>query len=210
MAHYSFKNKFCFIHIPKTAGVSIRLALKLAVNDLKKVMDDRDRMEVPRDGVFDDHYTYRQCRKTFLMMHLSEEFDGLKKFCVIRNPWDRMVSMYNHRLRKPHYNTPKDTEKLKEGFTAWLLSTEHHADRVITRTPQTHWLAGSNGIMVRKFEDLDAAWIMKMTGISQLALGRQNASQVSWDKYKSFYDDMSYKHVQKHFEEDIRFGAYSF
>ncbi len=210
MAHYSFKNKFCFIHIPKNAGVSILRALKPKVADLKRVQSDRDRIGIPRDGAFNDHYTYPQCCETFRRMNLSKELDDLNVFCIIRNPWDRMVSLYNHRLRKPHYNTPPDTRKLAEGFTSWLLSTEHRSDRVLTRTPQTQWWVGREDVSVRKFEELDAGWVMKMTGTAKLSLGKHNVGQVSPKKYKSYYDDVSHRHIQKHFDADIRFGEYSF
>lgn len=209
MAHYSFKNRFCFIHIPKNAGVSILRALKPKVPDLKRVQDDRDRMGIPRDGAFDDHFTYPQCLDTFERMHLSKQFEKIHVFCVIRNPWARMVSLYNHRLRKPRYNTPEDQRKLSEGFTAWLLGTNHRSDKVLTRKPQVEWWEGKLEVAVCQFEELNADWIMKMSRTTGVSLGTHNRGQVSQERYKAYYDAASCRHIERHFEPDIQFGGYS-
>lgn len=210
MAHYSFKNRFCFIHIPKTAGVSILKAIRPHAPDLGRVQEDRDRLGIQRDGAFDDHYTYGQCRETFNRRGLQKEFEELQVFCVIRNPWARMVSLYNHRLRKPHYNTLEDQRKLAEGFTSWLLTTQHRSDKVLTRKPQVEWWTGKPEAAVKRFEELTAEWLRKVTGIQAISLGRHNTGQVDQEKYKSYYDEKARRHVEDYFRRDIDFGGYFF
>jgi len=64
--------KCLFIHIPKTAGTSI----------LKIISDDQ---------FYRDH-----CKYKILLDSDAKKFDSYYKFCFIRNPFDRMVSIYNY------------------------------------------------------------------------------------------------------------------
>jgi len=68
--------KFIFIHIPKTGGESICKALESLISQ-----------------TFDKHLKIR---------HVDKRIDLQKyyKFTFVRNPWDQVVSFYEH-LRKP-------------------------------------------------------------------------------------------------------------
>jgi hypothetical protein len=72
-----------FIHIPKTAGITIH---------------DLFRIEVRERGPHIPAYAYRWASPAF--------FDHAFKFAVVRNPWDRAVSAF-HFLKSPRYPDDK-------------------------------------------------------------------------------------------------------
>jgi len=78
MKNYSQKYDLFFIHIPKNAGTSINEVLEI---------DPKHR----------GHRTAMELKKL-----TGENFEKSNKFCIIRNPWDRMVSLYKFRKRKGH------------------------------------------------------------------------------------------------------------
>lgn len=73
----SHEHKLFLIHVPKTAGTSIQETLK---------MD------------YAGHHTPQQLKKKF-----PKEWETYKKFAVIRNPWDRMVSNYYYILAEKSF-----------------------------------------------------------------------------------------------------------
>jgi hypothetical protein len=219
MAHYSQKHEFLFIHIPKTAGVSIIESLHRATGDLRSVQDDRWNNDIKHDPVFDNHYTYQQVRNTYATLGSNIRPDTFRPFWVIRNPWARMVSLYHHRLRKPKYNTINDQRVLEGGFTNWLINTQHVSDWSLTKTPQTSWIEsgpyapGHSAWMrfgnVLKMEELTAGKLQKITGIPRIDLGHRNTDNVRQD-YREYYDAESLGHINRFFNSDIELGEYEF
>jgi len=63
------KNKFIFVHIPKTAGIGI----------IQSLYDKKPTGHFPLI-----HYK-KYCK---------EKFDNFFKFAIVRNPWDRLVSAF--------------------------------------------------------------------------------------------------------------------
>jgi hypothetical protein len=70
---YVRKNRYLFIHIPKTAGTSILDALSIK---------------------FRHHSDY----KTFKSAN-TQLFNQAYKFCFVRNPYDRLYSVYSYLIR---------------------------------------------------------------------------------------------------------------
>ena len=84
-----------FLKLPKTAGTSIRLAL--GIPKYKKVRSVR--CSFPQTGpVTFEHLDYKQLLDRGLV---SPEFDATAfKFTFVRNPFDRMVSLYHYLKRR--------------------------------------------------------------------------------------------------------------
>jgi len=205
MAHYSPSLNVCFVHVPKTAGVSITKGLTQGIPDLVQVQKIRDRNKLPRNGWSDNHYTVPQIIETF--DHLGIERKGMTYFGVIRNPWHRMVSLFKHRLRKQKYNTPEDSKLLAEGFKPWLLGTQHRADKILTVKPQLEWFDNAPIKSVVMFEQLSDDWISTVVDKS-VTLGRHNTGSGQTD-YMSYYDKQTYDFVARNFAKDIEWGGYT-
>jgi len=69
------KQKLLFCHIAKNAGSTVH-----------KIMEELDNLEF-----CDQHYSLIMLKK---LINNDELFNECLKFCIVRNPWDRMVSTY--------------------------------------------------------------------------------------------------------------------
>ena len=85
---------FLFISIPKAASTTIRRSLWH--------LSDITLMDSPYvSKSFNPHSTFIEVRSSFDKL----DFDSFFKFCVVRNPVDRLISTYNYRKREILQNT---------------------------------------------------------------------------------------------------------
>ncbi len=102
----SQSHSFAFIHVPKTAGSSVFLALRHYATHPDLHWANR---WLTRVGVRVNHFApwpYTKFRPhspaAVLQAWLPENvFDGLYKFGFVRNPWDLLVSYWHFIRRKP-------------------------------------------------------------------------------------------------------------
>ena len=83
------KYKLIFFHYPKTAGLSVVKALDIKTSD-KTNLESGLRQTI---GLGVDYLIWN---KTIY----PDKWNNYTKFTIIRNPWDRMVSLYNFRKRE--------------------------------------------------------------------------------------------------------------
>ena len=83
----SYKKKFLFIHIPKTAGTSLEMALEDDSCIFKRNQWSRERrgFNAPLN-----HLTLNQLSACTELSALN--LDSFFKFTFVRNPWDKVVS----------------------------------------------------------------------------------------------------------------------
>lgn len=67
-----------FIHVPRTGGVALKWALNNKINNLEYI-----------NAQDHSHATERRQR-------LGSKWNEVYKFTIVRNPWDRAVSLYHH------------------------------------------------------------------------------------------------------------------
>lgn len=99
----SNSHRFIFVHIPKTAGMSVRHALAPYSNGaerkgLRRLLANLPIPENPRKVAFPLHVTARWAR----MKLPTAVFDGYLKFAITRNPYDRAVSYVEFLRQTPH------------------------------------------------------------------------------------------------------------
>ncbi|MDB4307995.1 sulfotransferase family protein [Gammaproteobacteria bacterium] len=93
------RNGFWFVDIPRTSSSSIKVELGKAYGP-PYGKSNLIESEFSTKQTIPDHIPAIYMRK-----HLGlESWNGLYTFTFVRNPWDRMVSMYFYRLLKGHYS----------------------------------------------------------------------------------------------------------
>ena len=187
------KVDFVFIHINKTAGVSITRAIGLPYNR--------------------QHLTAKEVIKIIG----KEQWEKAYKFTIVRNPWDKVVSHYKYKIKINQANL-KDNPI---SFSEWVKKTYGiHKDIVYYNNPrwfmpQIDWLLDDkeelNIDFVGRFENLttDFQIIADKIGVDS-ELPHLNASSSIRPNYKEFYDEETKEIVQEFFQKDIEIFQYYF
>jgi chondroitin 4-sulfotransferase 11 len=197
----SHEHRCIFIHVPKTAGTSI-----------KKVFDFKIGGHWP-------WYYYAENHAQLWQQYTS--------FAVVRNPWDRAVSAYRFFQMKTSYwhtaatRPPIDYEVLHEkSFEECLEMVECQRERLKAMAwhNQTAWLAGPKApdgrVMVNqvlRFENLDQdfAELCQTLDLPPQPLLKMNRSKRSRD-YQRYYNDETRARVERVYAADIEAFGYTF
>lgn len=195
---YLFKNKkIIFIHIPKNAGTSVYLSLK-EHNDSVSLLIRR-------------HSTALEIRKKF-----SHLWDECFKFCIVRNPWDRVVSCYEFaRMEKSYYHA-KNRKHLDYDFL--VDKTFEETLNILDKTPdklkhegwgpQNNYICDEDGknMMDKVFyyENLK-----KDKEFNDLVPGINWENSSNHENYKRYYQSISRINIVKRvYSKDIKMFKY--
>lgn len=109
----SRKYKFIFLHMPKTGGTSVRTALR-----------NIDMKATHRECFLHSDVKYS---KAFIE-RAGERWEDYFKFTIIRNPFARMVSFYNHMLRlgQWHKDRIKEYTEKRTAIIDWNIIYNCH------------------------------------------------------------------------------------
>ena len=183
----SHKHKFIFIHIPRNAGRSIIVALKEKYPDVRRLAWSHARLKDVR-------------RKVKLRNYW--------KVAVVRNPYERMVSLYCFlKQKKRFYETRKG--KMKESkdmpeFTEWLLNLGKKSHNIRTSdTPQYDWIRGYK-VKIIRYENL-VKDVKKIFGI-KLTMTHKTKHK----HYRDYYDERSKAYIERVFKKDLKVFGYEF
>jgi len=216
------KDKISFVHPPRCGGASMRVAIL--------------NCGYPEQRFFYGNYSHQPA---FEMRHFAAWKDSYK-FTIVRNPWSRMVSMWNALFVKkldrfPEYLpqlSVKDAEFLgkqtaRQGFKLFLknfnaqvwnypqsyptISPGQAMNSVLD--PQMCWLT-ENGKTNGEVELDDIFRFEDMPAIYE-HLGVEPDKIKGWTpyadgSYMDYYDDESRDIIAKRFEPDIRRLGYEF
>jgi hypothetical protein len=199
---------FCFVHIYKVAGQSIKLALRRRQlrhvprplrTPVAKLVELPFAYAVRPLGA---HATADEIRQWLG----PEEWDRIFTFTFVRNPWDWQVSLY-HFIQ---HNWPNRQRGLVRSmsfdeYIRWRVAEDKHL--------QSSFVVDSAGNQivdfVGRFEHLadDFGIICQHIGWD-LELPHENVSKHA--EYRSYYTDETAALVAEHFAEDIARFDYSF
>jgi hypothetical protein len=213
----SYQYKTIFLHIPKCGGTSIEKVLGTATIEeffsFKKVSTHKEFFISPEKFSADDfslcmsktpqHFTFMELKKSIP----PETFDSYLKFSVIRNPYTRFVSEYNHikgkiklvntfeDLIKCLQMDRKDRIKIFDGHletqTSFLINAENKID---------------SNIKIFRFENIQECFdlLHQLTPIKVVPHARKNKEERPWQSY--FTDDTKSIVSEFYAEDFINFG----
>lgn len=107
----SHKYKFVFLAYPRTGSTTVRAILD-DYSDIKSVHISQTTKEFP----FYDHILARELKPIFEKQ--GWDWFAYRRFCVVRNPYDRVVSLYHHYRR-----VNADKKKARKSFYYFLKYT---------------------------------------------------------------------------------------
>jgi putative transposase len=204
--------RYIFVHIPKTGGTSMALALEaramaddVLIGDTPKAQRRRKRLKgVASAGRLWKHSTLADAEGLVTRAEMAELFT----FTLVRNPWDRMVSYY-HWLQDQGFDHPQVTLARTLPFSLFL----HHesTERAIRASPYRHYMTDGAGqehcdLYIRlENRAEDAAPLRAHLGFDPV-LPHSNASGRASD-WRVYYTDDDAAYLADLCAEDIaRFG----
>ncbi len=139
--------RYIFVHIPKTGGTSMALALEaramkddIMLGDTPKARKRRRRLKgVPARGRLWKHSTLADIDG----LVAPEELAGLFTFTLVRNPWDRVVSYY-HWLREQSFDHPAVGIARATDFAGFLRAPQIR--RSLQSHPYGYYMRDASGV----------------------------------------------------------------
>jgi hypothetical protein len=206
---------YVFVHIPKTGGTALALALErramkddIMLGDTPKAKNRRHRVQgVKTKGRLWKHSTLGDIDG----LVPDAVLDGLFAFTLVRNPWDRAVSYY-HWLQVQRFDHPAVKLAQRTDFNGFVTHPE--TCRAFQRTPATQYMRRANGaeqcsayIRIEHFAD-EAISLVDHLGFD-LSLPVANVSKRDKD-YRRYYTDAAAYTLAQCCSTDIARFGYAF
>lgn len=206
---------YIFVHIPKTGGTSLALALEARAQKDDILIGDTPKAKKRRRRLKDMHTKGRLWKHSTL-----SDVDGLidldqirNSFCfaMVRNPWDRMVSYY-HWLKEQSFDHAAVHLAKATDFSGFLAAPTTRAS--LRAGQYRNYMIAADGleyaqlyVRLEAFEaDAEALW--DRLGF-RVELPHVNASPREAD-YRMYYSDSDAALVSQLCRQDIERFEYSF
>ena len=206
---------YIFVHIPKTGGTSLALALEdrahrddILIGDTPKAVKRRNRLKgLTSKGRLWKHSTLADIEGILP----QDELDALKVFTMVRNPWDRLVSYY-HWLQDQSFLHPAVALAKSLEFDRFLTHPVIVKSMQMSSYPS--YVTGSCGTekdaVFLKLEEPDAALDAFEQHLGfRPDLGHENKSDRDAD-WRVYYTDESAEQVAQMCATDIKRFNYRF
>jgi chondroitin 4-sulfotransferase 11 len=180
---------FIFIHINKTGGTSIEKALSLEK----------------------DHLTAAEKKASIG----KQKWKKIYSFAFVRNPWDKVVSHYHHRVKMDI----TDLKNSKVEFKEWVKLTyndkdSYYYDNPRMFMPQVEWISDAQGRIIVKqvfrFERLnrDFNYLCEKLKLPNKQLPHFFQSERT--DYRDYYNSDTADLIRESFQKDIKKFGYQF
>jgi len=207
----SEEKRFIFVHVAKAAGTSIsNLVTPYCIAEEKNnVIKLFSRMSLVPNWRW-HHYRTHATLRTVEKRMPKELYDDMVKFAVVRNPWDRLVSLY-HFKKQGRGHQFRMIKKLGT-FSNWLrwIGEQPHSSPYklqVNMLRQHDGTMGTNHLL--RFESLSEQWMefSKMIGVEEQLPKLNTSSHKNWREY---YSNKDADYVASVWKEDIDMLEYQF
>jgi len=214
--HYivSHPQKIIYCVIPKVACTTLKQALASAL-EIKNTAPTSIK----------ENYSPHHAQFTYLLREeaASSKYFDYFKFAFVRNPWDRLVSFFEDKIKA----TPE--EYTKNGIYRELTSFNfnkgmsfsdfiYKLEKIPVRNDNNHFARQTDFVkhqgeliptFIGYFENLKQDWdkVCKRLGISQ---NLKHLMKTNRKTYKDYYVDETKEIVSKRYEEEIDLFGYKF
>jgi len=179
----SHKHKCIFIHVPRTGGTSIEWALE-------------------GKSVFNETPSEKHLTASASMEMYKEYWDSYFKFSFVRNPWDRVVSMYHiHWYENINILSGKSLKSFLESYKPFGHEPDPCTLVNIIDQPLD---------FIGRFENLefDFEFICSVLDVGELEL--PHCTQTKHEHYTRYYNDETRDMVADIYGEDIEYYGYEY
>lgn len=209
----SHRYRFIFFANPKTGSSSARRFL----DPYSDVIPVKNYCHRTVENPFYPHITPAETERIF--RDLDWDFYGYSRFTFVRNPWARLVSLYDH---------IRSAGGMDRSFDQWLLSVEPcgiggggedwQRWRKYGAYSIKHYISDDSGRVlvddVLRLEDVEFAFKpfldrLGLPGVGSRKLGHYNKGKSS-DRYVQYYSDETAAHVANLYRYDIEEYGYEF
>ena len=195
LLHSFYESKTIFIHIPKTAGISL----------VRSIFGD-----VTLEG----HRSVSFYKQVF-----GNRYSDFFTFTIVRNPWDRLYSAYKFLEKgginihdKNAFETHLSTYKDFEDFVLKGLN-EKIIWEIMHFIPQYEFVCDKNGKIivdyVGKFENMNKS-LDEINDILKLDFELEHHNKTDKKDYKDIYTTEMIEKVHQIYQKDIDIFEYSF
>ena len=204
---YGGATPLLFVHIPKTAGLTVQQWYRATYGKFHKCMHGN--LQHPT---------------------LADINSRIESFCVVRNPYDLVYSWYRYKrqmLDETRHRDPQELTAWERGFDYWL---QHYMEKINYTTDksrpgefnpispsftQLSYLRNPQGIVdvnyTLRFENLNEDFnVIKIVTGSEHNLGYTNKTSVEKKDYRQVYTVLSRKIVDSVYQEDLDYFNYDF
>ena len=205
-----------FIHIPRTGGTSIQQA-GIAVNTrnagLKKDIQKQMEMD-PRSPQSVSPHVASMVQKHIPYSFLDREFLNRydRVFSIVRNPWARLVSLYNHKDSVPvdgswqRYRSTISWEDYLNRMDDFIMTPSYYWAH-----PYDQWGTQSDWVDIRKVNILRYENLQEdLNSYFNKSIDLPLVNQSKVVDYRTYYTDEQIEKVAKWYKLDIAQWGFNF